>query len=171
VVSGSPVLLIESQLSRYPGMQIMDLYKFIYQGVMGSGHAVESAEAALKWLRNELLEVGTCLPGEITVEDLPPFGEIVKVNLRPYILCGGDPDVLLDAFIRGSTGDILKYWEIAACSETQFSIGAMNSFIEMQKDIGFPLIHHSMIYRELYRPAYRIVCKQFIEEASCLKRG
>jgi len=167
---------VKAQFTLYPQMQISDLYKTLYQGVMGSGHAVDSCKKAEIRLKNELLEAGDCIPGEDSFEELPPSGKIVRVNLRPFILSGGDPGVLLKAFVRtsreyrGSTDDLVRSWHVASLAQKAFSLQEMNSFLVGQKLAGFPAIHHSTVYRELYRPAYRVVCKHFIEDAAAFEQ-
>jgi hypothetical protein len=33
-----------------------------------------------------------------------------------------------------------------------------------QEAQGFPAVHHSKIYEQLYHPAYRVVARKFLEE-------
>ena len=47
--------IIDHQFALYPEMTIQDLYKLVYQGVMGSGHAISSEESAGNWLREEIV--------------------------------------------------------------------------------------------------------------------
>ncbi|MCK5785683.1 MAG: hypothetical protein KAH54_03885 [Candidatus Sabulitectum sp.] len=161
--------IIQYQLTRYPGMQLQDLYKLIYQGVLGSSHAINSVDAAEKWLSDELLFMGTDSFGEEVVEKLS--SHIARVNLRPFVADGGDPALLLQSFIwtgreySGSTVDLIRTWDMAGEIQDLFQLSKMKSFIHRQEAEGFPAVHHSSIYRELYRPAYRVVC---IKELKCL---
>ena len=36
--------LINAHLNRYPAMTVQDVYKLVYQGVMGPEHSIPSAE-------------------------------------------------------------------------------------------------------------------------------
>ena len=161
--------IIQHHLIRYPGMQLQDLYKLVYQGVMGSSHAINSVDAAEKWLHDELLSMGTDSFGEEVVETLS--SHIARVNLRPFVADGGDPGLLLQSFIRtgkkysGSTVDLIRKWDTAGGYQSFFQPSEIKSFIHRQEEEGFPAVHHSSVYRELYRPAYRVVC---IKELKCL---
>ncbi|MCD4706425.1 MAG: hypothetical protein K8S62_01655 [Candidatus Sabulitectum sp.] len=158
--------IVSEQVERYRGMLVQDLYKLVYQGVMGSGHAVTSVADAEKWLSNELLSMGECRDDEVVVERLS--ADIIRVNLRPFVASGGDTDVLLDGFIRtgreylGSTDGLIRAWKTVAGIQNLFSLSEMTSFITGQEEAGFPATHHSQIYRELYRPAYRVVAEKIL---------
>lgn len=159
--------VVSEQTERYPMMQIQDLYKLVYQGVMGSGHAVGSVAAAEKWLSDELLSMGECLPGEKAVERLSV--DIVRVNLRPFVATGGDAAALLDGFIRtgreysGYAADLIRVWEAVAKVQSLFTLSQMVSYFSKQEEAGFPAVHHSQVYREFYRPAYRVVAENIFQ--------
>lgn len=167
------ISIVSKQIERYPGMRIQDLYKLIYQGVMGSSHAVASVADAEKWLSDELLSMGECRDDEVIVERLS--ADIVRVNLRPFIASGGDTDALLDGFIRtgreysGSTDGLIRVWKTVAGIQNLFSFSEMNDFIDRQEVSGFPAVHHSKVYRELYRPAYRVVAENILCNWMCFK--
>ncbi len=160
---------LQFQLSAYPRMQIEDLYKLVFQGVMGSGHAITSFSEADNWLRSELLSIGEVRATEKTIEILST--EIARVNLRPFVASGGDTDALLDAFIRtgnehkGSVESLLLEFRKASGIHNQFSTAEIAAFITDQRERDFGSVHHSAIYRKLYRPAYRVVS---VKELSCL---
>ncbi len=161
--------IIHCHFAEYPHMQLQDLYKLVYQGAMGSGHAIDSIAAAEKRLSNELNTMGRGCADEKVVERLSL--EIARVNLRPFVAYGGDTGALLQSFIRtGSeycpgTVQLLRAWSTVTGFQNMFDLSEMNSFISMQEAAGFPAVHHSSIYRKLYRPAYRVVC---IKELKCL---
>ena len=161
---------LEFQFSEYPQMQIEDLYKLVYQGVMGSGHAITSYSDADNWLRSELLSIGEIRTAENTVEIIST--EIARVNLRPFVASGGDTGALLDAFIRtgnehkGSVELLLLEFRRTAGIQNQFSPAEIAAFIADQRERDFGSVHHSVIYRKLYRPAYRVVSRK---ELICLE--
>ena len=54
------------------------------------------------------------------IEDLSPDGKIVRVNLRPYLLSGGNIGRLFEAFVKTSKefrGDERKLEQYAAWAE------------------------------------------------------
>ncbi len=174
--------ILTNHLTRTPAMQVQDLYKLVHMAAMGSGHAVRDEQAARDWLERELAEMGDG-PDDPLFDPLSPDGRILRVHLRPYLLAGKNPDTLLRAFIRtanewrrsppragtGTTMEKLKEYGVAAMRLADegllpFSGAAMLSFFTAMEAQGFPAVHHSEIYVRLYRPAYRVVARQFLEE-------
>jgi hypothetical protein len=157
--------LLRSHFSRYPEMQIEDVYKLLHQATMGSEHAVTNPESARNWLRREMAEMGEGPPGPL-LDPISLNGKIVRVHLRPFVAAGHDPDVLLDAFIRTANeihGDVRlieEYWQTATIT-AKFPIAKMEEFIRSMKEQNYPALHHSSEYEKLYRPAYRVVALAF----------
>lgn len=160
--------ILRTHLSRYPVMQIQDVYKLLHQAAFGSEHAIPDAERARKWLEREIAEMGAGVE-DVAIEPLYPDGKIVRVHLRPFLAQGGDTEILLSAFLRtaddfvGSTERFEDYWEMAT-QRAHFSAYDMNSFITPLREQEYPAVHHSAIYRETYRPAYRVVLTKLLEQ-------
>jgi hypothetical protein len=91
--------VLKDHLSRYPALQIQDLYKLLHQAALGSEHAISSREAVERWMTRELAEMREGI-GEPLIDPISHNGEIVRIHLRPYVSTGHDPMLLLDAFIR-----------------------------------------------------------------------
>jgi hypothetical protein len=151
-------------------MELEDLYKLVYQGVMGSGHAVSSDDAARGWLKRETDTIGISPGEEKLCEEISADGEVVRINLRPFIASGGNTHSLLTAFIRtgreyrGSTEE-LEYRLISSVSfQNRFTEEEMKAHIELQKSRAWPAIHHSETYSVLYKPAYRVALKELCVE-------
>jgi hypothetical protein len=158
--------ILSDQVSRYPNLQIQDLYKLIHQGTMGSEHAIDVPERARTWFEKEIknLQPG---PEEPVVDPVSLSGEIVRINLRPYLSAGGNPEHLIKAFIRttneykGSFDGISKLWSfaenLARDEKLGFRLEELSEFYNQMAELGFPAMHHSEIYKESYHPAYRVV--------------
>jgi hypothetical protein len=96
----------------------------------------------------------------------------VRIHLRPYLARGGDPDALLDAFIRtanefpADTATLVRYWSwaetLAGDGELPFRTQDLQAFLQDMRALGFPAVHHSEIYVREYRPAYRVVAHGFL---------
>lgn len=157
--------ILRDHLSRYPAMQIQDVYKLLHQAALGSEHAVSNSESARKWLTRELAEMGEG-PTEPLFDPISPGGEIARVHLRPFIGAGHNPDVLLDAFIctaneyHGNVRQFEKFWQ-AVETTAIFPIDKTNEFFQSMKAQNFPAVHHSPEFEQLYRPAYRVVASTF----------
>ena len=153
--------VIKSHISRYPVLQIQDLYKLLHQASMGSEHAVPDLDTARNWLTRELFEMGKGF-SEPLVDPISADGEIVRVHLRPYISAGYAPDLLLDAFVRtaneykGDARTLEIYWQ-AATKMGCYSSVEMDEFFDPMKTRDFPPVHHSSEYVHIVRPAYRVV--------------
>ena len=91
--------VLHAHFSRYPAMQIQDVYKLLHQAAFGSEHAISNPEGARQRLENELAEMGVG-PDEPIFDPISADEQIVRVHLRPFIAQGGDPEMLLMAFIQ-----------------------------------------------------------------------
>jgi hypothetical protein len=155
-------------------MQLQDLYKLVHQASMGSEHAVSDTAAARTWLENELRELDSG-PSDPFLEPLTPDSALVRVHLRPYRDSGGDPNRLLQAFVntangyRGSTGNLIRLWStaetLASEGKLPFTPEDMSAFVRRLDSLGFPAVHHSEAYTAAYRPAYRVVARNFLSGA------
>lgn len=164
--------LLEAHCKRYPQMQVSDLYKLIHQACMGSEHVGVSPDRARGWLMGELADLGDG-PEEPLVDPISLEGEIVRVHLRPYVRAGYDPERLLHAFVqtsslcRGSVERLAQFGEVARAMAAEgllpFDVAEIAGFFRDRELHGFPAVHHSAVYKSLYRPAYRVVYRAYLE--------
>jgi len=156
--------ILKSHFTRYPAMQIQDIYKLIHQAALGSEHAISNPEAAYAWLTREINEMGEGM-AEPVMDPISADGEIVRVHLRPYIASGKAIDLLLNAFLRtaqefhGDPRTLERYWK-SAIDMGRFPRPSMEEFIRPMKVQNYPAVHHSPDYEKLYRPAYRVVWRK-----------
>ena len=164
--------ILADQITRYPQMEIQDLYKLLLQAVNGSEHAISSLDTARSWLHRELENLPEG-PVEPVIDVISPDDSIVRVNLRPFIQSGGDPSSLLDAFIRtaneyrGTRELLWLYWSfaerLAEAGELPFKQDDMQAFYKRVEEGGFPAVHHTSRYEEAYRPAYRVIKQEYLD--------
>ena len=158
--------ILRDHFSRYPAMQIQDVYKLLHQAAMGSEHAISNEDSVRKRMGRELAEMGAG-PEEPMIDPISNDGQMVRVHLRPFIEQGGNPDMLLDAFIRtantfrGDAQVLENYWQ-AALETGHFPHAQMEAFFQSVQVQDYPAVHHSLEYEKLYRPAYRVVLKRFL---------
>jgi hypothetical protein len=160
---------IESLLSehflRYPLMQSEDVYKLLYQAVMGPAHALADPASARQWLLSEMKAAG---PGskEPLIDPIACGGPMARVHFRPWLLADLCPDLLFDAFAktplsyRGSIHRLETACQEAAVWLRRRQAPVAEAFallIPTLREPGFPALRHSPGYRAAYRPAYRVV--------------
>ncbi|MFH2102368.1 MAG: hypothetical protein ABIJ39_03310 [Chloroflexota bacterium] len=164
--------ILQEQLTRYPKIEVGDLYKLLHQAALGSEHAVRDEQAARSWLEGELREMAPG-PDDPLLDPISPDERILRVHLRPYLRTGRDPETLLLAFVRtanewpGSTETLRDLGAAAAewlgASSVPLMGEAWWAFFAGMEAQGFPATQHSETYRSLYRPAYRVVASIFLE--------
>jgi len=170
--------ILEAQIARYPRMQPQDLYKLLHQAAMGSEHAVSDREAARQWLFREIETLESPGPDEPllepSIEPLSPDGQLVRVNLRPFVRMGGDAAALSEAFVQTSelyTADpatLERYTDQAVTLAREgalpFAAAELEALFTRQEQQGYPPVHHSKEYADAYRPAYRVVLRELLNE-------
>lgn len=168
--------VVRYHLDRYPLMEIRDLYKLAFQAAMGSGHAVTDEAAVKDWLEREIATLGDFVgtPLEESISDpLSPAGELVRINLRPYVESGGDVDALAGAFVltgsefEESQDDLERYLGVLDAMAVEGAIPVetdrWRDFVAQMRAEGLPAVRHSTRYRDRYGPAYRVVLKRLLD--------
>jgi hypothetical protein len=158
---------------RYPKMKIEDFVKFLYLGTMGNSHIIDDINAVKRKLSFELLSV-IARDDEPMFEELTPDTDMIKLNLRPYKDKNGTSDLILSAMLETAEtfeqqpdrfkeycGELLKLTKDKVLPFTQ---KAVKEYLALLENPKFSPIHHSEEYKELYRPAYRVIKKSIFDE-------
>jgi hypothetical protein len=154
--------IVQAHLRRRPAMEAQDLYKLIYQGVLGAEHLLRNFEMAKLRLQQEWDELEQGLE-EAIIEPIAPDGKVVRINLRPCKAFGISCDSIGRLFLAASVDavgheEFIKIWKKSIAAETTFlSPDSLSSLNAEMAQRGYPVMHHSSNYRRLYRPAYRVV--------------
>jgi len=162
--------VIDAQLQRYPAMQIQDLYKLVYQAALGNEHLMADSAMVHDYLIRELESIQAASV-EPLLEEISPDGEVVRLNLRPFKARQGDHRELFQAMMQTarafqkSPERLEQYWrdleQMAKSGAIAFDAAAMQSFFREMRAKGFPAVHHSTVYEERYKPAYRVIFRKF----------
>ena len=159
------------QVQRYPKMEIQDLYKLSYQAAMGNEHLMSDSVEARRYLLEELNSIGadTTVP---LVEVLTDDSAVIRVNLGPFKAQNGDAAALMAAMMdtpktfRKSVDLLRRYWdEISVMGKEKqipFDPEQLRRYFAEQESLKFPAVHHSDTYEREYRPAYRVILRQFM---------
>ncbi len=163
--------LIQGHLARYPAAEPRDIYKLLYQGVLGPEHFIDSVEAFEAQLRADLDAVQPD-ENEPLWDPLRPDGLLGRLNLRPFKARGGDPARLLEACMRtafqrwGTPEDLKRAWDTFASLTRQ---GAWPSQSPGRVDIltrylilhNYPHMPHSTMFNRSYAPSYRVIAARW----------
>ena len=163
--------LLTAQLLGYPLLEIQDIYKLIYQASMGSEHAILDVNATRARMGEEVRN----LDHEINwprYENISPVDRIFRIHLGPFRENDFELDAINESFIQtaksydGSIAILRRYWfyieQMAAAGRLPFELFQLRHFFGTQEDSQFPTVHHSNRYRSAYKPAYRIVAREFL---------
>jgi len=164
--------LLQLHLSWYPLMGLRDIYKLLYQGVMGSEHLISSPEEFSRYLAEEFDPLLPD-PSERILEPVRPDRTLSRINLRAYKYRQQGLDLLIPALLEtawsfsGNLVELRSVWTgfVQSCergSISNFDIKELHQFTAWLEQLGFPAVHHSQTYTREYQPAYRLVSEQFV---------
>ncbi len=163
--------LLLKHAAKYPYMEIQDAIKLIYQNEFGGGHMIADEKSSLLRLQKEWETLDEVSPFDMELFEDVGNG-LYRLNLVPLKHTSLSLETLNRFFIytaRVAKGTLRSFEEkletfMHCCytSELPFSAEKAVQFITDYKKNGYPLISHSHTYRSLYKPAYRIVKKEFM---------
>lgn len=158
--------ILREHAKRYPLMQPTDAVKLIYQNEFGGGHLIRDEEACLNYLRREYADLEKN-PTALLYEDIG--NGIVRVNLaavkpealeqlgKAFIDSAAKHKETLESFLNK-----LKVLEMLTAEGVfPFDTNALSAYLYEYKAAGYPAVSHSPKYREVYKPAYRIIRKAY----------
>lgn len=152
---------------RYPRLQIQDLLKFLHQSSFGCEHMVTDLDAVIERIRKES-EIGSC-EGTHLKDELD--GEYSRIHLS-YLQQGLSVETLGTLFLKSAQNEpkgihaleeklcIAK--ELLCEKELPFSVKAFEEATSEWKRNGYPALHHSDKFREVYHPSYRVIANRYV---------
>ena len=170
----SQIIALDSELSARPESAVTDIYKFLFQGRFGPGHAIPNRTAAEDYLTEELVDLGPIENSDALCQALGGSPALVRIHLRPFVAGGHDPGVLVDAFVASADdvhgdpklmGRTLEKAVARLIRRSQFQVaGQLEDLASRMGAEGYPALHHSDPYAAAYRPAYRVVLRELAEQ-------
>lgn len=171
--AGGWTTLINHHLRQYPEMQAVDIYKLIYQGVLGPGHLGTDAEVIRKYLDEEIAGIEAD-PDMQLIENIAPDSQFIRINLKKFKNLELPVDDLVSVIIHSSQYHVsnretfIKVWNsLKKQVETGRIKTDKENYLEFCRHIEagkYPVVHHSEAYNRHYSPAYRVVLKSAWEE-------
>ena len=164
--------LLGQHIARYPQMQLDDIYKLLHQAALGPGHGVKDAAAAHAWLEKEAAELGAG-PAEPIRDIISPDGRLARVHVRSWLAARGSLDDLNRAFVETANNyppspeKLGKFCgclgDLAAAGGIPFTQQDVLAYFDRIAQASYPVVHHSRIYSETYKPAYRVVAIDYLQ--------
>ncbi|MBR5121807.1 MAG: hypothetical protein IKU89_04610 [Oscillospiraceae bacterium] len=149
---------------KYSKMQPSDAIKLVYQNEFGSGHYIPNPEKAFQWLCKEY-EICEKFPDAPAIESVG--NGIQRVYISSVDISSYPLGQIFEDFLscsrehKGTLESFLKKLEELKCLVAKgvfaFSEKEFLEYLEEYKKAGYPAVSHSEIYREAYKPAYRII--------------
>lgn len=150
---------LQVQKKRYPLMTEEDIVKFVFQGMLGVGHLINSEQEAKDRLSAEM---ATLNPNE----DEPLIEKIssdwVRLNLRPAKAKGMTVDDIAWYLVRSAEWGALSFTRQNVynfCVKLDGSERMKAAVVKVLDEHWLP--SHSEQYQKAYHPAYRVLYKDF----------
>lgn len=154
---------IIDQFKKYPHLEFEDLMKFLYQSSFGCEHLVSDFSIVKKRIQQEFdTQMDSCN----SIEYLD--GDYVRLHLN----YGLSVNTLSTLFILSSQQEKNGIEQLENKLQTLLDLIQDNTLpfsLELSKDIllkwkkeGYPAIHHSNTFNQLYHPSYRLIHKRYV---------
>jgi len=153
------------QKKRYLQMNEEDIVKFVFQGMLGVGHLISSLPDATERLKAEMDSLGGSealdgSEGEPLIEKIST--DWVRLNLRPAKVQGMTAEDIAWYLVRSAEWGALPFTRqnVYNFCVKAYNTDAMKAAAEKVLDEKY-LPRHSEVYRTVYKPAYRVLYKNF----------
>jgi len=152
---------------------VRDIYKLTYQGEFGVGHLVTDREDLQANLDAELQTMDKGIADSL-LQPCDPDGAQYRMSLRAFRKLGVPSSDIANAMIesiRLTTGDsvrfVLKWTHVGRILRKyapDLYRDEYESFTADARKLGYPPVHHSKEYSNLYKPAYRVLHRDAIRK-------
>jgi len=166
--------LIIMHMTQYPDMQVDDIYKMVYQGIMGPGHLGSNPGIILEYINREMSRIETSQQ-ENLIENISPDSEYIRINLKRFKSEQLSPDTLAVIIVKSGCNapEKLKHFitiwshveELVEAGRLPIDKTDFQTFNRFVVENNYPVIHHSKKYLQQYSPAYRVVSKKIWDQS------
>ena len=172
---GAIEALVRKQWRLHPNMGVQDVYKLLFQGVLGVAHILEDRDRARRYLENEFATVNVSeFLNEPLVEDVSVSDRIIRVNLRPFKRLELSLDTLFEAMVvsaerlKADKEDFMILWNrfmgLVKAGRLDVDHEALVEFDKVMRDRSYPPVHHSREYVKANKPIYRVVDRKVYQK-------
>lgn len=153
------------QYSKYPSMLAGDFFKYLYQSAFGCEHLVSNETAVRKAIEEEFVgcrteeEAVVALDGDFCRVNLSVLAEGLCSTTLAKIFC-------LSAESRSDARQLLEekiavFLQLIREGSLPYDLQETQELLSAWKEKGYPACRHTQQYRELYKPSYRVVRKEY----------
>lgn len=158
--------IILNHVNKYPKMEVTDVIKLVYQNEFGGGHLISNPENSLRYLIKECEELKY-----FSEEEYEDIGNgLIRYNLSFLKNDINKINELNEKFVnsanshKGNLTSFLRKIELVKemCNDNllPFSNKELNDYLLEYKKANYPMVSHSLTYKENYHPSYRVIKKQ-----------
>ncbi len=154
----------------YPMLETEDVFKYVFQSALGCEHLVTDEDKALESIKREYEReyenislqkhgISEKLDGEYSRVHLSALSSGLSAKTLARLFClSAKKELLGKAQIEEKLSvatELIKNGDIPI-AEKEFE-----EKLSKWRDEGYPPVHHSDTFRELYRPAYRVIANKY----------
>jgi len=160
---------------KYPLLQVQDVFKFIHQSAFGCEHLLTDFQTVLQRIRTEAAECRTDIQAPIELLD----GDFCRVHLSVLQDSLG-AETLAKLFMLSATlvenaaenlqGKLQVFLSLCKNNELPFAAQEVQKQMEIWQKNGFCACRHSDIFRNTYKPSYRVIKKEYARLLPLLSR-
>lgn len=147
----------------FPGIEIQDAVKFLYQHYMGPGHLIADEEAALSRLQAEW---DTVLPDKTAPLSHSLGNGLCRLNLNACKELNLSMRTVLRMFLltcqQVSPNPSGLEQSLELVRALPFQKQQADAYLSQYQAQGCPMVSHSPRFRQLYSPAYRVVSEYYV---------
>ncbi len=166
------VSILTLHTKKYPLMQPCDVIKLLYQNEFGGGHIIQDEKQSLLQIKKEYASISIAIQSDIPFEEIG--NQLIRFPLYALRKKFCTPEQLNQIFIlsakkhKGTLFSFVNKIDILKNHFSDFSFSFCKNDLELylaqyEKD-SYPMVSHSQTYRDAYKPAYRIVRKEYLEK-------
>ena len=154
--------VVLEHVNTYPKLQPQDIFKLLFQSAFGCEHLVSSFETALKYINAEYSNI--CKTEKAKIEKLDGGYK------RVYLSClnqGLRAETLAKLFCLSAKTEpegrafleekLQGVNQLLAENKLPFDENLYTKSLKTWREAGYPAVHHSQVFRDEYKPAYRVI--------------
>ncbi|MDX9807077.1 MAG: hypothetical protein RBS87_00775, partial [Acholeplasma sp.] len=158
----------------YPNMLLQDHVKRIHQMIFGPAHAHSqpSLDKVKQYMTSELHEMKVNECGDDIIEIGHDF---VRVDLGLVLKEQTTIELLSQAFVSSMNPEFIDKEPVSVINHAlkelehmielealPYNLDESISWLDQYRSLGYPAIHHSDTYRDLYHPHYRVIHSKYL---------